>query len=102
LQLFPFKSTNDYVRTKNWKLIHETIWNEAGRIGEDTYELYNLKDDPDELHNLVSEQSALTKELKEVLKNWKEAAASFTGENLSSPKTLSPEIIEQAKEHGYW
>jgi len=102
LQIFPWKSINESVRTKNWKLIHETTFGEGGEPKEDTYELYNLKDDPDELHNLALQQPALTAELKEVLENWAEAATSYTIKNLSSPGLLPQEIIESAKEHGYW
>ena len=101
--VYPFHSTNESVRSKEWKLIHEEVrFYKTGQIKEDIYELYNLEDDPDELNNLESEQPAISAKLKEVLKNWQESAKNYDIQNASSPQLLPQDIIETAKEHGYW
>ena len=102
LQVYAWQSINESVRTKEWKLIHETILDEGGGVKEDTYELYNLKEDPDELRNVAEQQPAETSELKRILKSWADAAKSYDVKNVSSPKSLPQGIIDAAKEHGYW
>ena len=44
------------VRTKKWKLIHN--------LTPDTWELYNLKNDPQELKNVVDEYPACSNKIK--------------------------------------
>lgn len=100
--LYPFQSINESVRSREWKLIHEITFNGEGEAMKDVYELYNMKDDPDELHDLKSEQYAVFEELKEVLGNWKDTTQNYDIDNAPSRQLLPPEIIEAAKEHGYW
>lgn len=100
--VYPFQSISESVRSKEFKLIHEITYDEQGKLEEETYELYNLKNDPDELRNVALQQPDITAQLKGVLKNWKARAGSYDAQNISSPKLLPPEIIEQGKEHGYW
>lgn len=47
----------------DWKLIKLNVSNEA------YFELYNLKDDTSESHNLIEEQTEIFDELKEILEN---------------------------------
>lgn len=101
-QVYPVHSINESVRTKKWKLIHEIKFSEEAIIEEETYELYDLKNDPDELYNLTEEQLLVVKKLKKVLEDWKMETESSDVQNVSSPKLLPPEIIEGAKEAGYW
>lgn len=100
--IYRSQSISESVRTREWKLIHEITYDEQGKLEEDAYELYNLKNDPDELLNLAQVQSDRTLELKGVLRNWKDAVAGYDVQNISSPQLLPKEIIEQGREHGYW
>ena len=100
--LFPVRTISEYVRNKEWKLLHETYFNDAGAVEEDIYELYNLNDDPDELRNLVGAYPAVTEKLKGVLEAWGDQALSYSVQNVSSPQLLPDEIIEAAREAGYW
>ena len=99
---YPWQSRNESVRTQEWKLIHEIIFTREGQTEEETYELYNLKDDPDELRNLALQQPVALAELQKLLRAWKDAAQKYDAQNVSRPGLLPPEIIEQAKQHGYW
>ena len=47
------------MRTKEWKLIHN--------LTPDTWELYNVKDDPEETKNLVYKYPIVVKKLKNKL-----------------------------------
>ena len=49
------------VRTKKWKLIHN--------LTPDTWELYNLKNDPQELKNVVDEYPLVVTKLKDKLQS---------------------------------
>jgi len=84
--VYPYQSIMESVRSREWKLIHEIIFDKEGEIREDAYELYNLKDDLDELRNVASAHPAITTELKEVLQGWKEAAKSYDVQNVPSPQ----------------
>jgi arylsulfatase A-like enzyme len=53
------------VRSGDWKLVE---WFEDGKL-----ELYNLKDDIGEQHNLVAEEPAKTEELHDKLVKWRES-----------------------------
>jgi len=96
------QSVNESLRSKGWKLIYEAEVDEKGKIAEETYELYNLNDDPDELHNLTDKEPVEAARFKKILKNWASSAKSYDAETLSVPQLLPPEIIESSKEHGYW
>jgi len=99
---YTIQSINESVRSREWKLIYESeIGSEEGRTNE-TYELYNLQDDPDELHNLIDEELPEAARLKEVLKAWAEGAKSYDAQTQSAPQLLPPEVIESSKKHGYW
>ncbi|MFH1423451.1 MAG: sulfatase-like hydrolase/transferase [Candidatus Nealsonbacteria bacterium] len=101
-EIFPLKSIAESVRSKEWKLIHEIILDEKGEAKEEAYELYDFENDPGELRNLAQELPDIIKELKDVLKRWKEEAESYKTQNVSSPQLLPQEIIDAAKQHGYW
>ena len=59
----PWPSPNspnvECVRTEKWKLIHN--------LTPDTWELYNVKDDPEEIKNLVYKYPIVVKKLKDKL-----------------------------------
>ena len=99
--VYPVQSVNESIRNKEWKLIHEVKYGVAGSIEEDTYELYDLKNDPDELHNILASQPSVAAELKKVLLEWKTEAENSGFQVGSSPRLLPPKILQQAKERGY-
>ncbi|MEW5692579.1 MAG: sulfatase [Candidatus Hydrogenedentota bacterium] len=62
------KNVTDYirsVRTSEWKLIHYQYKEDVTR-----FELFNLKDDPDELINVIDTYPEIAKEYKTKLFNW--------------------------------
>ncbi|MDO8470452.1 MAG: DUF4976 domain-containing protein, partial [bacterium] len=51
----------NFVRTSEWKLIRE---------GENTFQLYNLRDDPKETKNVIAEYHDIADRLKKNLFEW--------------------------------
>ncbi|MCH2170851.1 sulfatase-like hydrolase/transferase [Myxococcota bacterium] len=77
------------VRWRQWKLIRS--------MKESGAELYNLDEDPQEIHNIASLHPAITDNLSIELKHWHDS--------LPLPKTidspLDPEVSERLKALGY-
>jgi len=62
------KDVRDYmrsVRTREWKLIYR-LWD----LEKEEFFLYNLKDDPEELHNVSEDYPKILKEMKSLLYSW--------------------------------
>lgn len=70
------------IRTDSWLLIHRlaravnmhTIITRITGVVEDTpeYELYDVKADPDETHNMYAEDNPVAQQLRELLNAWEE------------------------------
>ena len=67
-----FRSTKSYVaviRTKEWKLIEETIVDENDNSSKNI-ELYDIVNDKEELHNLKDEKQDVLRSLQKSLNMW--------------------------------
>lgn len=73
------------LRAGDWKIIHNSR--------NDSYELYNLKDDPKEQHNLLVERTDKFKQLKQELCRWQERITA------STPLKEGPPLTEKDKAH---
>lgn len=76
------------VRTEGWKLIYY----------EDNYQLYNLKEDPQELNNLIDVEREKFNFLKEKLDNWRKQAKPKRD---TKPHPLAEEEKERLKSLNY-
>lgn len=66
-------SSVDYVRNLEWKLIRQTDWTRAnGKLieGKSVEELYNIKDDKEEMNNLAGSNSKMLKTMENLLDAW--------------------------------
>lgn len=106
---YKVQSFNEYVRDNKWKLIHEVnltnddkenLKNKAGNEKE-TFELYDIEDDPQEYNNLAEKYPAILKDLKEKLSKWAQLSQNYLPVYLSS-KEIPKSLIEDARKHGYW
>ncbi len=105
-QAYDIESVNEFIRDGSWKLLHEvTFSEEKGKPGVDraaeTFELYDLKNDPDETSNVVAKYPALKLELARKLKQWAESSRTFSGSR-PQRQDLPADVREKAKQHGYW
>ncbi len=95
------ESVNEAIRDKKWKLIHEIIPGKDGHSREETYELYDLVQDPSEFHNVVDKYPDEAKGLREKLTQW----VSFTKSQMLPMvgiQSVSDGLLEEARRHGYW
>ena len=77
---FPhYSSMCDVIRYKNWKLIEP--------LGEGQPELYDLKNDIGEKHNLASANPGMVEEMKQMLARWRESV------NVQMPEP-NPEYLQ--------
>ncbi|HEC32724.1 MAG TPA: DUF4976 domain-containing protein [Candidatus Kaiserbacteria bacterium] len=99
--LFDTVSINESIRSKNWKLIHEVI---SGDKLKESWELYNISKDTQELNNLVEKNQKIFNELKGELSIWKNKVfviKDFESINNASSSVPS-DLIRESKKRGYW
>ncbi|MEK7134681.1 MAG: sulfatase [Patescibacteria group bacterium] len=72
-EFFSGESVVEMVRNKEWKLIKEIIYAEkSGEKISETYELYNVANDPKEIQNLYAEGNDIAQSLLKKLAEWEE------------------------------
>jgi arylsulfatase A-like enzyme len=108
---FRYPTLNESIRNENWKLIHEIVFsadtcgslseNNGLKIHEETFELYNLKDDPDEIKNVIPGYPDKAKELTDKLLKWSANCRGLSPFSASTQK-IPDELIKDAQKHGYW
>ncbi len=105
----PLSGSEDFEEESKdrWLPLRMRKWEEEKQIGYDDiegdeiYELYDVKNDPEELNNVKAKFPAVFKELKKRLEAWSAKAKSFDIKNISAEQ-FSPEMRKKIKEHGYW
>ena len=96
----------DMVRSKEWKLVKETVVDYDRDTTTDSYELYNIRKDPHELNNVIEKELLAAEELKEKLTQWINSLP--TPEISTNPPPQSgregdgDRLLEAGKERGYW
>jgi len=108
---FMYPTLNESIRDFDWKLIHEIVFsadtygslsdNYKLKTKEETFELYDLKNDPNELKNVTNEYPEKTKELTDRLNQWSKGCRIFNPYNASTKK-IPEGMVKDAQEHGYW
>ncbi|MCK9594440.1 MAG: sulfatase [Candidatus Omnitrophica bacterium] len=106
-----YPSINESIRNQDWKLIHEIFFsadtkgkfsdNTSLKVQEESFELYDLNADPNELNNVRSAYPEKTKELTALLAEWSQACR-VSGQFNASTQRIPDKMIKDAREHGYW
>ena len=68
-EYYEVQTINEFIRTKDFKLIHEIVLFTNGST-EETYELYDVSVDKEEQNNIVNEEKGIVDELKKKLMEW--------------------------------
>lgn len=103
---YDVESVNEFIRSDRWKLLHEVTFsdpkgNPAAKRAAETFELYDLKNDPAEAVNSAAAHPDIVKELKQKLKRWADSSRKFMKARPLTRK-LPEAVREKAKQHGYW
>jgi arylsulfatase A-like enzyme len=103
---YGFSSLNEFIRDDKWKLIHEVTFldpkkDPALKNAQETFELYDLKNDPGEAVNSAAAHPETVKALTQKLKQWVEKSRVFI-KDTPSVRDIPDEVLEKAKQHGYW
>lgn len=94
------KSVNEAVRDDKWKLIHELKLSDSDDVLDETFELYDLENDKDELNDVISKEAIIAAGLKKRLGDW----AKDSRKKINNNKTneLPDGFMEEARKRGYW
>lgn len=96
------KTVNESIRNVEWKLIRELVFDESDNVIEETYELYDIVNDPRELIDRKNEEPIILRQLQSKLRKWRTEALAFFEETDSQTQDIPDELIEAARERGYW
>jgi choline-sulfatase len=101
--LYEFDTSAEFIRTNNWKFIHERTFLSSDRL-QDTYELYDLINDAGEEYNIATENKYIVEDFKIKMEEWVNQTSGFLQENNKPDEFIefSDEFIEEAKKMGYW
>lgn len=96
------KDTQLTVRYGKWKLIHVRSLKNRKVMAGTEYELYDIKNDPSEIHNLVTQHPKIVKRLGKVLHDWYTSGPRPSEQNIEVDiNSLDPKAVEMLKSLGY-
>ncbi|NNN05266.1 MAG: sulfatase-like hydrolase/transferase [Elusimicrobia bacterium] len=117
-------SVTESIRDEHWKLLHERFYfpaqagkqaafdpdTDAAKLATDpsglkfseTFELYDVAADPEELKNLAAQRPAVVADLWSRLQAWSAAAFRAGKAAPAATKPVPESIIRKARERGYW
>lgn len=95
---YSHQSINESIRNHKWKLIHEV---DISAPAKETFELYDLQNDPNEYINVADKYPGEVRDLKQKLDKWSKDANKFVPASPSTHK-FPKDLIEDARKHGYW
>ncbi len=89
-----------YMRSLDWKFIakREDLGKEFGKHDM----LFNLKDDPEENHNVIQQYLKLYYDFRENLKNQVASLPDYTDQDYEFSPNIDEETRERIKKTGYW
>lgn len=76
------------LRDGDWKLLHASGFGKESFDGEPKFELYNLKEDPEERKNVATEQPAVLARLKRDYGAWFADVSSTRPDNYAPPRVI--------------
>lgn len=103
---FSESSRDEFIHGDRWKLLHEVVY--AADSGpppkpqEESWELYDLKADPDEQKNVLNENVAIAEDLKKKLAAWVEQTEAACKDKPPIDMAFPPDFQEKARHGGYW
>ena len=108
--LYPYLVAEECTRMMKWAIRKDgykfILARQRDYLNNPMRELYDLRADPDELHNIAGERNDLAAEMEAALEEW---IATMMGKNgltedplVLNGLTLGTGWLEWVREHGYW
>ena len=76
------------LRNGDWKLLHASGFGKESFNGEPSFELYNIKDDPEERKNLATQRPKVLAQLKKDYEAWFDDVSSTRPNNYAPPRVI--------------
>ncbi|MFH1619535.1 MAG: sulfatase-like hydrolase/transferase, partial [bacterium] len=101
------RSYTEVIRSLDWKLLREVDFPDFDKdtstrtVRKETFELYNMRTDPDEFVDMTDAHPDVAQKLKIKLDEWVRKSKNFVP-YYPSTKKIPDSLLKDAKEHGYW
>jgi arylsulfatase A-like enzyme len=116
-------SVTESIRDARWKLLHERFYvpkrggaaaldpdetavklvvDPNGLPYSETFELYDVSKDPEELKDLAKDDPAVVSDLWSRLQAWSAGAFKAARASPSTTQPIPPSVLQKARERGYW
>ena len=82
----PVRYNHFMIRNQTWKLVHPTGFGRESFEGMPKFELYNMADDPLELHDVAAQHPKIVRQLKAKYDNWFDDVSSTRPNNYAPPR----------------
>lgn len=82
----PLLYHNFMIRNQDWKLVHPSGFGSESFEGEPQFELYDLRNDPLEINNIIKERPDKAEELRRAYEKWFEDVSSTRPDNYEPPR----------------
>lgn len=95
-------SLTESVRDGKWKLMHEVTVPEKPRSkSTETFELYDMENDPGEKTDAAASHPEIVKELSLELRRWNGSSRKFL-KTAPATRKVPEAVLEKARQRGYW
>jgi arylsulfatase A-like enzyme len=77
---------NFAIRNQRWKLLHASGFGRTTFEGEPNFELYDMENDPLEMHNIAAQRPEIVSQLKKAYKAWFDDVSHTRPDNYTPPR----------------
>jgi len=82
----PVRYNNFMIRNSRWKLVHPSGFGRESLAGEPNFQLFDLNNDPYELHNVAAIKPDVVKQMKAAYDRWFDDVGSTRPDNYAPPR----------------
>ena len=99
---FDDASINDSIRSRQWKLIHEQVFQKSRGVSRRGGNCMTWPRTPGELRNVATTRNDVVLDLAGRLQTWREQAHAAMRDQKPTHMEFPPDFVEKARQRGYW